>query len=116
MLLQRVIHGADNMTAREALRVATRGGAEVLNRDDIGQIKAGFSADLAIFDRNIVDFSGTQTDPLAALIFCGPVQPRHVMINGRLVVNDFHLASTDMAKLLERHDTSARQLLTRSGH
>ncbi len=116
MLLQRVMHGADNMTAREALRVATRGGAEVLNRDDIGQIATGYSADLAIFDRQAIDFSGTQTDPLAALIFCGPVKPRHVMINGRFVVNDFHLTSMDMPQLLERHDASARQLLTRSGY
>jgi cytosine/adenosine deaminase-related metal-dependent hydrolase len=116
MLLQRVIHGADNMTAREALRVATRGGAEVLNRDDIGQIAAGFSADMAIFDRNVIDFSGTQTDPLAALIFCGPVKPRHVMINGQFVVSDFHLASMDMGSLLERHDAAARQLLIRSGY
>ncbi len=116
MLLQRVLHGADNMTAREALRLATRGGAEVLNRDDIGQIASGFAADLAIFDRNMIDFSGTQTDPLAALIFCGPVKPRHVMINGRFVVRDFHLASMDMNNLLARHDKAARQLLSRSGY
>ncbi|HCP17740.1 MAG TPA: 8-oxoguanine deaminase, partial [Alphaproteobacteria bacterium] len=107
---------ADNMTAREALRLATRGGAEVLNRDDIGQIASGFAADLAIFDRNMIDFSGTQTDPLAALIFCGPVKPRHVMINGRFVVRDFHLASMDMNNLLARHDKAARQLLSRSGY
>jgi 8-oxoguanine deaminase len=115
MLLQRVTHGADNMTAREALRLATRGGAEVLNRDDIGQITPGFSADLAIFDRHSIDFSGTQTDPLAALIFCGPVKPRHVMINGQFVVKDFTLTTMNMDDLLHRHDAAARGLLTRAG-
>ncbi len=113
MLLQRVCGGAENMTARQALRTATRGGAEVLNRDDIGRIEPGFSADLAIFNRNIIDFSGTQSDPLAALIFCGPVKPRHVMINGRFVVRDGHLTSLDLDQLLSRHDRAARDLLNR---
>ena len=115
MLLQRVMDGAGNLSAREALRLATRGGAEVLNRDDIGQIRAGFSADLAIFDRRAIEFSGTQTDPLAALIFCGPVKPRHVLINGRFVVRDWHLTSMEMHDLLTRHDRAARDLLTRAG-
>ena len=115
MLLQRVMDGAGNLTAREALRLATRGGAEVLNRDDIGQIRAGFSADLAIFDRRAIEFSGTQTDPLAALIFCGPVKPRHVLINGRFVVRDWQLTSMEMRDLLTRHDRAARNLLTRAG-
>ena len=113
MLLQRVLAGADNMTARQALRLATRGGAETLNRDDIGQIAAGFGADLAIFDRNCIDFSGTQSDPLAALVFCGPVKPRHVMVNGRMVVKDGMLARLDMQNLLTRHDKAARALLDR---
>ncbi len=113
MLLQRVLAGADNMTARQALRLATRGGAETLNRDDIGQIAAGFAADLAIFDRNCIDFSGTQSDPLAALVFCGPVKPRHVMVNGRMVVKDGMLARLDMQNLLTRHDKAARALLNR---
>ncbi|MBL6781728.1 MAG: 8-oxoguanine deaminase, partial [Alphaproteobacteria bacterium] len=50
------------------------------------------------------------------LIFCGPVKPRHVMINGRFVVRDFHLASMDMNNLLAQHDRAARQLLSRSGY
>ena len=115
MLLQRVMDGAGNLTAREALRLATRGGAEVLNRDDIGQVRAGFSADLAIFDHRAIEFSGTQTDPLAALIFCGPVKPRHVLINGRFVVRDWQLTSMEMHDLLTRHDRAARDLLTRAG-
>ena len=75
MLLQRVLAGADNMTARQALRLATRGGAETLNRDDIGQITAGFAADLAIFDRNCVFPAHNQTR--LPLVFCGPVNTFH---------------------------------------
>jgi cytosine/adenosine deaminase-related metal-dependent hydrolase len=113
MLLQRVLGGADKMTAREALRVATRGGAETLNRHDIGQIAPEFAADLAIFDRNCIDFSGTQSDPLAALVLCGPVKPRHVMTAGRMVVTDGRLTRLDLGALLTRHDAAARALLNR---
>ena len=113
MLLQRVLTGPDAMTAREALRVATRGGADVLNRDDIGQLTPGYSADMAIFGMNCIDFAGTQTDPLAALVFCGPVKPRHVMINGRFVVKDHELTTLSMGNLLEKHDKSARALLAK---
>ena len=115
MLLQRVNDGADNLTARQALRMATRGGADVLGRHDIGQLKVGYSADLAIFNTQIIDFAGTQTDPLAALIFCGPIKPRDVMINGRFVVRDGHLASMNLQDLLARHDSAARGLLSRAG-
>ena len=115
MLLQRVNDGAHNLTARQALRMATRGGADVLGRQDIGQLKVGYSADLAIFNTQIIDFAGTQTDPLAALIFCGPTKPRDVMINGRFVVRDGHLASMNLQELLARHDSAARGLLSRAG-
>ena len=111
MLLQRVLTGPDAMTAREALHLATRGGADVLNRSDIGQLREGYSADMAIFNRHFIDFSGTQTDPLAALVFCGPVKPRHVMINGKFVVQDHHLTTMSLDDLLTRHDKAARALL-----
>ena len=114
MLLQRVIGGADNLTARQALRLATRGGADVLNRRDIGQVATGFAADLAIFNRHCIELSGTQTDPLAGLVFCGPVKPRHVLINGKWVVRDHHLTTLSLPELLDRHDRCAKDLLNRS--
>ena len=95
------------------MRLATRGGAEVLNRDDIGQLRDGYCADLAIFHRHCIDFAGTQTDPLAALVFCGPVKPRHVMINGRFVVRDHELTTYPLQKMLHEHDKAARDLLDR---
>lgn len=116
MLLQRVQGNPGAMSAREALYIATRGGAAVLGRHDIGQVAPGFAADFAIFDKNVIDFAGTQTDPLAALVFCGPVKPRDVMINGKFVVRDGHLATMPLATLLERHDKAASGLLRRAGH
>ena len=116
MLLQRVQGNPGAMSAREALFIATRGGADVLGRKDIGQIAPGFAADFAIFDKDVIDFAGTQTDPLAALVFCGPVKPRDVMINGKFVVRDGHLTTMPLATLLERHDKAASGLLRRAGH
>ncbi|HCD64081.1 MAG TPA: 8-oxoguanine deaminase [Alphaproteobacteria bacterium] len=114
MLLQRVLGGADNLSARQALRLATRGGAEVLNRHDIGQIAPGFGADMAIFSRNCIELSGTQTDPLAGLVFCGPVKPRHVLINGKWVVREHQLTTLSLPDLLDRHHRCATDLLNRS--
>ena len=107
MLLQRVLGGADNLSARQALRLATRGGAEVLNRHDIGQIAPGFGADMAIFSHNCIELSGTQTDPLAGLVFCGPVKPRHVLINGKWVVREHQLTTLSLPDLLDRHHRCA---------
>ena len=114
MLLQRVMSGADNLTARQALRLATRGGADVLNRKDIGQIAPGFAADIAIFNLNCIELSGTQTDPLAGLVFCGPVKPRHVLINGNWVVRDNQLLTLSLPDLLVRHDSQAKALFNRA--
>ena len=71
------------------------------------------AAILLNFGMNCIDFAGTQTDPLAALVFCGPVKPRHVMINGRFVVKDHNLSTLSMVNLLEKHDKSARALLAK---
>ena len=114
MLLQRVMSGADNLTARQALRLATRGGADVLNRKDIGQLAPGFAADITIFNRNCVELSGTQTDPLAGLVFCGPIKPRHVIVNGKWVVRDSQLSTLSLPDLLVHHDRQAKALLNRA--
>ena len=111
MLLQRVGGNPAALNAREALRLATRGGAEVLNRRDIGQISPGYAADMAVYDRDTIDLSGTWTDPVAALIFCGPVKTRHTIIHGKLVVEDGQLVSLDLPALLERHKQAALSLL-----
>jgi len=86
MLLQRVTYGADKMSPREALEIATRGGAKVLGRDDIGQIVPGMRADIAIWDMSDVEAAGSW-DP-AALLLAGPMVVKHLFVEGRHVVSD----------------------------
>ncbi len=112
MLLQRVRYGAGAMSARQALEIATRGGAAVLNRADIGQVAPGLAADLAIFDLGRPEFAGALHDPIAALAFCGPVAPAHTVVNGRFVVRDGRLATLDHPALIRRHNRLAAALVT----
>jgi len=103
MLLQRVGGNPAALTARDALEMATRDGARVLNRDDIGILAQGYAADLAAFDLNVIDFAGAHSDPIAALIFCGPVKANHTIINGKAVVRDGQLTTMDLRELMQRH-------------
>jgi len=100
MLLQRVQNGADAMAAREALEIATRGGAEVLGRDDVGQISVGFRGDIAIWDASSLDSAGSW-DP-AALILAGPNTVLHLLVEGRHVVRDGQLTTLDIRHLVAR--------------
>jgi cytosine/adenosine deaminase-related metal-dependent hydrolase len=111
LLLQRVKYGAGAMTARQALEIATVGGAQVLNRTDIGRIAPGMAADLAIFDLNDLQFAGALHDPVAALALCGPVPPLHTLVNGRFVVRDRRLTTLDLGALIRRHNQLAAQLI-----
>jgi cytosine/adenosine deaminase-related metal-dependent hydrolase len=111
MLLQRVRFGAGALTAREALEMATRGGARVLGRDDIGHIAPGMAADLAIFDLNTPALAGALHDPVAALVFCGPVSVAHTIVNGAVVVRDGRLTLIDSDALVDRHNRLAAALL-----
>lgn len=111
LLLQRVGHGPAAMTAREALEIATLGGAQVLGRDDIGALAEGMSADFVAFDVTGVSHAGAQADPVAALVFCAPAAVSTSVIDGRVVVQDGQLLPVELPVLLERHRALARQLL-----
>jgi cytosine/adenosine deaminase-related metal-dependent hydrolase len=115
MLLARVGFGPQAMTAREALELATRGGAKVLNRDDIGQITPGFAADMVAFDVRGLDFAGAQADPLAALVFCTPAKAAWSIINGRVVVRDGELVTIDLPRQVEAHNAASRLLMVKAG-
>ena len=109
MLLQRVQNGADAMSAREALEIATRGGAQVLNRDDCGQITVGKRADIAIWDISGIESAGSW-DP-AALVLAGPQKARDVFVEGRQIVRDGHVVSFDLAQAITRQNTLAQRLM-----
>ena len=99
------------MTARQALEVATRGGARVLGRDDIGYLAPNMAADFIAFDTHSLEFAGTQSDVVAALIFCQIMKVSYSFIHGRCIVDQGRLTTVDMPTLLERHDRYARRLL-----
>ena len=109
MLLQRVSRGADAMSAREALFIATRGGARVLGRDDVGQITVGKRADVAIWDVTGVEAAGSWDK--AALLLAGPTQVKHLFVEGRQVVRDGHIATVDMGPVLARQEALVRDLM-----
>ncbi|KJZ19715.1 8-oxoguanine deaminase [Loktanella sp. S4079] len=108
MLLQRVVNGADAMSAREALEIATRGGAQVLGRDDCGQIAVGKRADIAIWDGNAVENAGSW-DP-AALVLAGPQRVRDLIVEGRQVVANGRMTTIDLSAVIARQNTLAQRL------
>ncbi|MFO1166011.1 MAG: 8-oxoguanine deaminase [Paracoccus sp. (in: a-proteobacteria)] len=108
MLVARLQGGAAAMGAREALEIATLGGARVLGRDDIGALEPGKRADLVLWDISELPTAG-QWDPVAALIFCAPIRPRAIYVEGRAVVDDHRLLTADPKRL---HD-AARAAITR---
>jgi len=104
-------HGPAEMTARDALAMATRGGAEVLGRSDIGHLAPGMCADFALFDLQTVAFAGGAVhDPVASLLLCASPQAACTVVNGRVVVREGQLASVELGPLVERHNRLALQL------
>lgn len=112
LLLARVGHGPDAMTARTALQIATRGGARVLGRADIGVIAPGMAADLALFRLDDVGFAGALHDPVAALVFCAPRRADYTVVNGRVVVREGRLQTVDLHALVAEHNRLARLLVS----
>ncbi len=116
MLVHRVKSGVGSMTAREALRMATRGGAAVLGRDDIGMVAAGKAADLAIFDVDRLDYAGSAGDPVASLLFCGAShRTKWTIVNGHVVVEDGRLKNADEGDLTRRANAACLDLLRKAG-
>jgi cytosine/adenosine deaminase-related metal-dependent hydrolase len=103
--------GPAEMTARDVLAVATRGGAQVLGRSDIGHLAVGMCADLALFDLRTLAFAGGAVhDPVGALLLCASQQAAYTVVNGRVVVRQGQLTTVDLGSLLERHNHLAVQL------
>jgi cytosine/adenosine deaminase-related metal-dependent hydrolase len=100
------------MTAREALELATLGGARVLGRDDIGSLEEGRCADFFTLDLGAVEYAGALHDPVAAAVFCAPTRARFTVVHGRVVVADGRVVTVDMAPVVERHNRLAAALAT----
>jgi 8-oxoguanine deaminase len=96
------------MTARDMLAVATRGGAQVLGRTDIGQIAVGKCADLALFDLRTLGFAGAAVhDPVASLLLCASPNAAYTVVNGQVRVRQGQLMPVDLPGLVARHNQLA---------
>ena len=103
--------GPAEMTARDALALATRGGAQVLGRTDIGQLAPGMCADLALFDLRTLAFAGAAVhDPVGSLLLCASAPAAFTVVNGHVVVREGRLTTVELEPLLERHNALAIQL------
>jgi len=122
MLLSRLnsgVHGASRsapdapplMTARQALSIATRGGAAVLGRQDIGSLEPGKCADFFAINLNRLEYTGAWQDPLAAVVFCSPVQADWTVVGGRPVVKEGRLLSLDLPRHIEKHNAASRKMI-----
>ena len=109
LLLQRVAQGADAMSAREALEIATLGGAQVLGRADCGMLAPGKRADVAIWDMTGIEAAGSW-DPVA-LLLAGPMRARDLFVEGRQVVRGGQITTLDLALVVERQNQLARRLM-----
>jgi cytosine/adenosine deaminase-related metal-dependent hydrolase len=121
MLLQRVgvalepfgcDRGPAAMTARDALALATRGGAAVLGRADLGQLAPGKCADLALFDLGTLGMAGGAVhDPVGALLLCAPAPAAYTVVNGRVVVRRGVIETFELEPVVRRHDQLAVELV-----
>jgi cytosine/adenosine deaminase-related metal-dependent hydrolase len=111
LLLARVESGPSALTARQALELATLGGARVLGRDDIGALAPGMAADFAAFDLRGVNMAGALHDPVAALVLCAPQGASCLAVNGRVVVEGGRILTVDLPRVLEEHNRLSRALL-----
>lgn len=116
MLLQRVgwpgfESRADRFDAREALELATLGGASVLGRDDIGSLQPGMAADLVAYRVDDIHHAGAGSDPVAALLTCAPASAWFSVINGQIVVEQGQIPNLDLAILVTQHNAAADRLL-----
>ena len=108
MLLQRVANGADAMSARLALEIATRGGADVLGRPECGRLQVGCRADVAIWDTSGIESAGSW-DP-AALLLAGPTKVRHLLVEGRQIVRDGQITTIDLSSVIAKQNQLAHTL------
>jgi len=112
MLLQRVRYGAEAFSARDALYLATMGGARVLHREDeIGSIEIGKAADLIAFDLSGIEFAGAHSDPLAAIVHCAADRVDLALVDGRVLVREGRLVDESIYRLIPDHNRISRSLI-----
>jgi 8-oxoguanine deaminase len=102
------------MTARQAVEIATRGGAAVLGRDDLGSLEAGKCADCFAVKLDKLEYAGGLHDPVAALVFCAPVKADYTVVGGKFIVKKGEFLPLDLRGLIEKHNQAARRVVNGS--
>jgi len=112
MLLQRVKYGSDALSANEAFTMATENGAKALNFSNVGRLEEGWAADLAIFDVSKLPYAGSQSDPVASLLFCGTNHNTdYTIINGKVVVDHGQLVGYDEQELADKANAISKRMM-----
>lgn len=104
-------NGVPIMSARQALEMATRGGAAVLGRSDIGSLQPGKAGDFIALNLNQIQYAGALHDPVAAVPFCAPTQVAYNVVGGEFIVKEGKLVTVDIHELIESHNRAAKDLL-----
>jgi len=99
------------MTARQALEIATRGGAAVLGRKDLGSLEVGKCGDFFAVNLNHLEYTGAWHDPVAAVVFCAPVRADYTVVGGRYIVKQGDLTTIDLHELIHKHNQAAKRLV-----
>jgi 8-oxoguanine deaminase len=113
MYLQRLRYGSSKVTHQKAIEWGTSGSAQLLRRDDIGEIAVGKCADLAMFSLDEIQFSGSH-DPLAALLLCGATKATRVMVNGEWKVVEGKMVDIDIDAVIKEHKKQAKKLFDKA--
>jgi cytosine/adenosine deaminase-related metal-dependent hydrolase len=116
MLLSRLaasptLEGGPLLTARDALGIATRGGAAVVGRSDIGYLAPGMAADFIAIDLDRIGFAGALHDPVAAVVFCRPPNVDYSFVHGKRIVDGGRLTTLELEPVLERHNKAAARIV-----
>jgi cytosine/adenosine deaminase-related metal-dependent hydrolase len=99
------------MTVRQALELATRGGAAVLGRSDLGSLEVGKCADFFAINLHRLDYAGALHDPVAAVTLCTPQHVDVSVVGGKVIVQDGHLLTLDVRQHIEKHNQAAKRLV-----
>lgn len=115
LLVHRIGTGVDSMPAERVLRMATRGGARLLGQPELGQLRTGAAADIAVFRLDSIDFAGAMHDPASALLFCGTgKRAEYTIVNGVIRVAQGHLVDIDEERLFHRANEIAADMIRKA--
>lgn len=111
LLLQRVTKGADAITTKDVFKIASENGAKLLNFEKVGKLKEGWAADIALFNINKLEYCGSLSDPLAALIFSGYNHgTEYTVVNGKVAVDKGKLTGFDEEELIKKSNELSEKM------